>query len=88
MILTMNILKQVFLDVIKGKITFLEASDWASEVIRKDEYGEIELDPKEDIRSVFSGVTYLSGVDIIDRTGEYLHSIENIQDKYNELFLR
>lgn len=84
--LTMLDLKAVFLDVIKGKKSFDEASDWASAVMRKDEVGELEVFPRKDLSSFFSGLTYLLGLDLKSSPTEYLHSIDDVIDKFHRLF--
>lgn len=84
--LTLDSVRKVFLDVIEEKKSFGEASRWASEMIEKDERGLLEFDPKEDISTIFSGLTYLLGVDLEESPGVYFHSIQNVKDEYNELF--
>jgi hypothetical protein len=85
MLLNLDILKKFFLDVIEGKKTFEEASNWAQKRIQEDEIGELEY-PSEDITKIFSGLTYLLGVDMLEYSGEYFHSIQNVKDKFNKLF--
>ena len=86
MLLTLNILKKVFLDVIEEKKTFEEASSWAYERIQENEVGKLELDSSEDRSKIFSGLTYLLGVDLLESPGEYFHSIQNVRDEFDELF--
>lgn len=84
--LTLIDLKKIFLEVIDQKRTFESASNWASDIIRLDEEKKLEFDPNENISQIFEGLTYLSGIDMLDISGEYFHSLENIQDEFNDLF--
>lgn len=86
MLLTLDLLKKVFLDVIEKRITFEEASAWAYKRMQADEIGELELDPSEDISKIFSCLTYLLGVDLLESPGVYFHSIQNVRDEFNRLF--
>lgn len=86
MLLTLNILKEIFLDIIEERKTFEEASSWAYERMRESEFGTLELDPSEDRSKIFFGLTYLLGVDLLESPGVYFHSIQNIKDQFNELF--
>lgn len=86
MLLNMNILKDVFLDVINEKKTFEEASAWAYERMQADEMGKLELDPSEDTSKIFSGLTSLLGVDLQVSPGIYLYSISDVKSRFDELF--
>lgn len=86
MLLTLDLLKKVFLDVIEGKKTFEKASSWAYERIRENEVGKLELDPSEDRSKIFLGLTYLVGVDLLESPGVYFYSIQNVRDEFNRLF--
>jgi hypothetical protein len=85
-LLTLDSIRKVFLDVIKGKMSFEQASVWASYMIEKDEIGLLEITPKENISKIFSALTYLTGLDLTEPNGEYFHSISNVQDEYNKIF--
>ena len=78
--------KQVFLEVLQKNISFEEASNWATEVIKKDELGELECSANDNRSTIFMGLTYLTGLDLEESPGEYLHSLENVQEKFNKLF--
>lgn len=54
--------------------------------MQANEIGELELDPSEDRSKIFSGLTYLLGVDLLESPGVYFHSIQNIKDEFEELF--
>ena len=78
--------KQVFLEVLQKNISFEEASNWAHDIIQKDESGELECYPENDVSKIFAGITYLLGVDLEESPGVYFHSLKNVRDEYNDLF--
>lgn len=86
MILTLDLLKKIFLDVIERKKTFEDASAWAYEKMQAAEVGNLELDPSEDRSKIFSGLAYLLGVDLLESPGVYFYSIQNIRDEFDKLF--
>ncbi|MCH1429142.1 MAG: hypothetical protein L7U87_00115 [Chlamydiales bacterium] len=81
---TKEILRAIFDDIINKRKSFREAADWAGEVIRKDDLGEIELSDDEDISEVFSILTFLVGIDLEEEPGQYFYCIEDIKEKYKE----
>lgn len=85
-LLTLDSIRSVFLDVIKGRMSFEQASVWASSIIEKDEMGLIEIASKVNISKIFSSLTYLTGLDLTEPNGEYFHSISNVRDEYNKIF--
>lgn len=85
MLLTLNLLKRVFLDIIEERKTFEEASTWAYERMQESEVGKLELNPIEESK-IFSGLTFLLGVDLLESPGVYFHSIQNVRDEFEELF--
>ena len=86
MLLTLNHLKKIFLEVIEKKKTFEEASAWAYERIQENEVGKLDLDSSEDRSKIFSGLTYLIGVDLLESPGVYFYSIQNVRDEFDNLF--
>ena len=84
--LTMIDLKIVFLNVIKEKKSFEEASNWASALMIKNEEDKLDIYPSKDRSKFFSGLTYLSGLDLKSSPTEYLHSIEDVIHKFHRLF--
>jgi hypothetical protein len=81
--LTLDMLRAVFQDILQEKKSFEEASNWAADLMQKERYGELEI---ERHKHVLSALAYLAGVDTMYPEGEYLHSMENVQDKYNDIF--
>jgi len=86
MLLTLDLLKRVFLDVINERKTFEEASAWAHKRIQEHETEKLEIYPFEDRSKIFSGLTYLLGIDLLESPGVYFHSIQNVRDEFDQLF--
>lgn len=84
--LTIDGVKKVFLDVIHQKISFEEASAWASKMMQLEESEQIECDEK-DIGKIFDGLTYLIGMDLIDEKGSYFYSISTLKKEFDDLFI-
>jgi hypothetical protein len=84
--LSMDKLKEKFTGVIKGKISFEEASNWAARMMELNEQGLIDVKKERNNSELFRGLAYLSGVDFTTPSGEYFHSIKNVEDKMNKIF--
>lgn len=84
--LTLVDIKKVFSDVLQKKISFEEASNWASKIMQLDDSEELEYD-SEDSSKLFSGLTYLAGIDLMYPPGTYLHSMHNVENEYKDLFV-
>lgn len=84
--LTLDKIKNLFLDVIEGNKSFEEASVWASEMMRKDELGELELNSGEDVVKIFSSLTYLAGLSTEIYPNTYLYTIDDVRGEYRFLF--
>jgi hypothetical protein len=83
--LTIEDVKTKFLDVIQGKISLEEANDWAWNMMQIDELEQLEYESK-DSEIIFEGLGYLHGVDLQEAPGSYLHSMKNVEDKFDQLF--
>jgi hypothetical protein len=84
--LSMDILKEKFAGVIEGRISFEEASDWASRMMELNELGLIDVKKERNNSRLFGGLAYLSGVDLTTPSGDYFHSIENVEDEMDDIF--
>ena len=84
--LTLIQIKEIFLDIIQENKSFEEAGIWASQMIEKDEVGELELNPYEDVAKIFSALSYLAGLRTEVSPHIYLYSVEDVKNEYNFLF--
>ena len=53
--------------------------------MQAEDNGELDYAPPEDERRIWSGLSYLNGIDMRNETCSYLHSIEDIRDAYERL---
>jgi hypothetical protein len=76
--------REVFCGVLEGSMTSEVADRWANSLIHARELGDLIFDPPCDKASIWAGLMYLSGVDLMVAPGQYLHSREDIQIAMNE----
>lgn len=84
---TLDEIKQIFDDLIKEKKPFEEVSNWALERLFADDVEPLQCEPPTERLKILRAILYLTGVDLRDLDGGYLHSIENFIDFKNELNL-
>lgn len=77
--LTVEAVRNVFRDVLEGRMTKEAADRWAHAAIRASEAGTLVFVPQEDEERIWSGLMYLYGVDTLTAPGEYLHTDQDIQ---------
>ena len=82
---TLDEIKQIFDDLIKERKSREETSDWA--ILRQDaeDNEDLEYDPPKKEEIIWRAISYLTGVDLLDLEGNYLHSIDNFIDFKKEL---
>lgn len=78
--LTVGAVRQVFEDVLSGKISREEGDRWARSVMQASEAGTLNFAPYRDRERIWAGVMYLNGVDLMTAPGQYLHIEEEIRD--------
>lgn len=64
-----------------------EISDWALTRQEAEDMGELEYIPSNEEDRIWKVISYLTGVDLLDIDGSYLHSVENFIDFRNEMNL-
>jgi len=77
--ISLDVVKKVFLDILDGRVTREMADRWAYSVIQESELGTLIFVPPEEMGRIWDGVMYLYGIDIIEATGEYLHTEQDIR---------
>ncbi|ADI37552.1 putative uncharacterized protein [Waddlia chondrophila 2032/99] len=82
------LLKEKFLEILNESITFEEGAFWASEMMAKNEIGELEYDSSDDISKLFSALTFLAGLSTEISPRTYLYTIEDVKIEYDQLFSR
>ncbi len=77
---TLNEVKIVFDDLINQKKSREEIKAWAYERQRAHDDDNLIFEPNNEKPTIWRGIIYLTGVDLEDFDGGYLHSIENFID--------
>lgn len=71
--------RQMFEDVLSGRISREEADVWAYSLVKEDEAESLIYVPDSDRERIFAGIMYLYGVDLKDSPDSYLHSEDDIR---------
>lgn len=82
MLLTIDEVREIFRELISGKISREEADRWAYERMRAFDSDSLEFEPIIDEEFLWSAIQYLYGVDTKVSPNEYLHSIEEIKQTF------
>lgn len=77
---TLKDVNTAFDDLIHERKTHEEITDWAIKLQSIEGSGDLKYEPKSEEDIIWKAITYLSGVDLKDIDGTYLHSIENFID--------
>lgn len=77
---------KVFRDLIAKQISRESADRWAYLIMQKSEIGEIDYIPQNDKTKIWEVVMYLYGIDLQVSPGVYLHSFEEIEVKFHDIF--
>lgn len=77
---SLNEIKQVFDSLIQEKKTREEISNWAIELQFTHDDRNLIFDPPDEKDKIWDAISYLTGVDLLDIDGTYLHSIDNFID--------
>jgi hypothetical protein len=71
--------RQVFMDLLSGRLSREQADRWAHAVVQKAENDLLVFCPPGDRQRIWAGVMYLYGVDSRETPDVYLHSDEDIR---------
>ena len=82
---TLDEIKEIFDDLIKERKVREDVSNWALKRLFADDLEPLEYDPPNKEKIIWSSIKYLTGVDLRDLDGDYLHSIDNFIDFKNKL---
>lgn len=80
-------LQQMFNLLIEEKKSREEIANWAVKLQFACDDGNLEFDPLTEEDKIWEGISYLTGVDLLNIDGSYLHSIENFVDFKNSIGL-
>ena len=85
-LVTLKELKNKFNELINGELSKEEVSNWAIARERANDNDLLEFDPVNYKPVIWDGIDYLTGVDLINPDGSYLHIKEDFIDYRNQLF--
>ena len=84
MILTLIEVNELFKKLIGADISREDADRWAYARMQAYDIGELEFSPSSDENKLWSAVQYLYGIDSKVAPGEYMHSLDEIKDKFEK----
>ncbi len=73
-------IREIFDDLIDERKPRENISDWAYIRESVHDYDDLEYDPPSEKSRIWEALLYLTGVDLKDIDGSYLHSIENFSE--------
>jgi hypothetical protein len=71
--------RNVFQDVLAGRMTREAADRWAYMLIQQSEADSLVFVPESEKKRIWDGITYLYGIDLMEEPGEYLHTDDDIR---------
>jgi hypothetical protein len=71
--------RNVFLNVLAGRMTREEADRWAYALIQQSEANALIFIPESNKKCIWDGIMYLYGIDLMEEPGKYLHTDEDIR---------
>jgi hypothetical protein len=77
--LDLETVRQVFRDVLDGRMTRDAADRWAYGVMQLSEARSLTYSPPTAEDRIWDAVMYLYGIDLMVAPGEYLHNEEDIR---------
>ncbi|MBF8263648.1 MAG: hypothetical protein HW387_1313 [Parachlamydiales bacterium] len=80
-------IRQVFSDLIQEKKSREEIASWALSRQDANDDDNLEFEPIFEKKKIWKAIGYLTGVDLLDFDGSYLHSVENFVEFRKKLSL-
>ena len=74
-----------FEGVLSGALSREDADSWAQQIMRADDEGAVQFEPRSDYERIWRGVTYMCGIDLRDGPDTYLHTPDDIRESYRRL---
>jgi hypothetical protein len=72
--------RQVFEDVLDGRMSREQADRWAYAVVQEEETGVVKYSPPRARERIWAGVMYLYGIYTMKAPNAYLHSNDDIRE--------
>lgn len=74
--------QSTFKALIAGTMTREQADRWAFERIDAFDQQELRFEPVDEEERIWSALQYLYGIDLQEEPGTYLHSLDDIENKF------
>ncbi|WP_218082112.1 hypothetical protein [Anthocerotibacter panamensis] len=71
--------RDVFRNVLAGRMTREAADRWAYALVQQSETDSLIFVPESEKKRIWDGIMYLYGVDLMEEPEEYLHTDEDIR---------
>ncbi len=84
MLLTISDIKEIFTRLINDEITRDTADRWAYERMQSFDANLLEFNPVSDEKLSWSAIEYLYGINTRISPNEYLHSMKEIKEAFEE----
>jgi hypothetical protein len=78
-----EMVRNIFCDVLDGRMTREAADRWAYSVVQESETNSLTFAPEAEKKRIWDGIMYLYGIDTMEVPGEYLHTDEDIRMAMN-----
>jgi hypothetical protein len=76
----LHTVRQVFENVLNGRMSREQADRWAYAVVQEEETGVVTYSPPHERERIWAGVMYLYGIDAMKAPNAYLHSNDDIRE--------
>lgn len=78
-------IQMAFAELESGSKSYEQIADFASAAMRADDEGLLRMEPATEAARIWQAITYLSGVDLKESPGHYLHCVEDFIEFRNNL---
>ena len=85
--ISINEIQRAFDDLICERKSREAIASWALELQFAEDANDLIYEPLSDEKKIWDAIGYLTGVDLLNIDGSYLHSIENFVEFKNKLDL-
>ena len=85
--LTVEQVNQIFKSLISSEISREDSDRWAYERMKAFDLGELEFSPLNDEEKLWGAVQYLYGIDTKISPNEYMHSLDEIRETFEEKWM-
>ncbi|UWU16985.1 hypothetical protein N2599_29725 (plasmid) [Rhizobium sullae] len=80
----LNQIRDKFDGLCSGSASREEVARFASRAIEADDIGKLHMEKSNEAK-IWEAILYLSGVDLMDVPGEYLHTVSDFENARREL---